>query len=107
MHKAIENLLKSRGINSVEELDAEEKKQFDAWQKVLSKDKVSVSNFIGFLNIQKSLIEAQFGDITNSHEKNSRLVLQHAIYTKLIKFFESDKRERELLQEYLTSLIDV
>lgn len=106
MHQAIEKLLQKRGIKSIEELTSEEKMQFDEWQKVLTKEKVTIPSLAVFLNVQKSIIETQFGDIANSLEKNSRLVLQHAIYSKLIRFIDSEKIEKEALEKYLTDLVD-
>lgn len=105
-HQLIEKLLKKRGINSVEELSEEEKTQFDAWQKTLTQEKVTIPSISAFLSVQKSIIETQFGDISNSDEKNSRLVLQHAIYSKLLRFLDSEKVEREALEKYLTELVD-
>lgn len=107
MHHSIERLLQKRGIKSVEELSQEEKAQFDTWQKVLTTEKVTLPSIAAFLNVQKSLLEVQFSDLNNSDQKNSRLVLQHAIYAKLLRFLESEKAERETLEKYLNDLIDI
>lgn len=106
MHQAIEKLLQKRGIKSVEELSPEEKAQFDSWQKTLTTEKVTLPSLATFLNVQKSIIETQFGDINNTDQKNSRLTLQHAIYSKLIRYLESEKVEREALEKYLVELVD-
>jgi hypothetical protein len=106
MHILLEKLFKKRGIEKVEDLSSEEKAQFDSWHRVLTNEPVTIPKLKEFLASQKSLIEAEFGEISNSSQKNDRLVLQHAIYSKLLRVIDADKLERESLEKYLTNLID-
>lgn len=106
MHTLIEKLFKKKGIKSIDDLSPEEKADFDRWQGVLSNEPVTLEKFNEFLSLQKNLIETQMGNLDNSLEKNTRLVLLHTVYSKLLKVSVADKTEREALEKYLTSLVD-
>lgn len=105
MHILLERLLGRRGIKE-EELDDIERANFDKWQKVLSNDQISVERMREFFEVQKQSIEAQFGNIENSSQKNDRLVLLHSVYSRMIRATVADKAERESLERYLDQLID-
>lgn len=107
MHYLLDKLLNNRGIKSLEDLQPEEKAQFDEWNGILSgKDAVTVPKILEFCQSQKSLVEAQFANLDNSKERNDRLVLQHTIYSKLVRLIGADEAQRKALEKYLTQLID-
>jgi len=106
MHTAIETLLRKRGIESVNDLSPEEKQQYDQWQKVLVNEPITIPRFVEFLNVQKSIVENSLTNLNNSTLVNDRLIVQLNIYSKLLKFLDSDKTEREALIKYLTTLTE-
>lgn len=105
MHTLIEKLFAKRGIQSVEELQPEEKAVFDRYEKILATDEVTTPLIADFCRNQKALIEGQF-DLKNTPERAKYLELQFTVYSKLINMIEGPKAERESLIKYLESQVD-
>lgn len=103
-HPLIEKLFKKRGIKSVEELQPDEKADFDRYQKILSTEEVEMPQLKDFLRTQKFLIEGKF-ELDNPPEKAKNLELQFIIYSKILNFLEGPKAERESLIKYLESQV--
>jgi len=101
----LSKLLQKRGIKDVSELDKEEQKTFAEWQRVLSKDDISLKDVESFCSMQVLNIEAQFKDLNTSKEKIERLVLLHSVYSSLKNLINSPRQERESLEKYLTQLL--
>lgn len=105
MHTLLQKWMTKRGV-TLETMTSEEKLTFDQWNKTLSNQKVTITSIRDFCDLQKSLIELQFGDLMNPSQKNDRLVLLHTVYSKIIQMTYADKNERESLERYLTQMID-
>lgn len=105
MHHLIENLFKKRGIESVDELQADEKAVFDRYAKVLSNETVTIEQMTEFIKVQKGLVEQKFG-LDNKPEKAKNLELLFTVYSKLLNMIEGPKAERESLIRYLESQLD-
>jgi hypothetical protein len=105
MHTLLIKYLAKQGL-TFDTMSDEEKKTYDTWNKTLSNTKLTVDDIRRFCEVQKTFIEDQFGELDNSGVKNDRLVLLHTVYSKIARATEADKKEREGLEKYLTSLID-
>lgn len=100
----ISKVLEKKGIKP-EELTKEEQATIDQWQKTLSSGDITLDTISAFCNQNLAFIEAQFRDLNNSHEKTSRLVLLHSVYTALRNVINAPKAERESLENYLNQLL--
>lgn len=104
MHTLLEKLLKKRGINNVNDLNTEEKAQFDTWQSQLSEGEITVKRISDFCQLQLDIIKAQMKGIDNSPAKNERLTIYFNIYDTLLNLINSPQAERESLVKYLEQL---
>lgn len=105
MHHLIENLFKKRGIESVDELQADEKAVFDRYAKILSNETVTIEQMVEFIKTQRGLVEQKF-ELDNKPSRAKNLELLFTVYTKLLNFVEGPKAERESLIKYLESQLD-
>lgn len=105
MHTLIENLFKKRGIQSVDDLQSDEKTVFDRYQKILSNDVVTIEQMVEFIKIQKGLVEQKF-ELDNKPGKAKNLELLFTVYSKLLNMIEGPRAERESLIKYLESQLD-
>ena len=105
MHILLEKLLRKRGIESVNDLNKEEKDQYDAWQKILSEGEMSVDKIKDFCSLQLSVIKGLMKGMDNTPEKNNRLIIYFNIYDTLLTLLTSPQAERESLEKYLTQLL--
>ena len=101
----LSKLLQKKGIKSVEELTQEERRDFDQWKRVLSKEDINTKDIEEFCSAQIKTIEAQFKDLSISKEKLERLVLLHSVYSSIKDLINSPRAERENLEKYLTQLL--
>ena len=102
MHPTLRKLLDKRKVR-LEDLDGEEKKDFDRWERVLSGGEVTVEKIKEFCKAQRSAIEVKWKSFENT---DSKLVIAHTIYSTLIQAMESPESEREALEIYLKDLIE-
>lgn len=105
MHTLIARLLRKRGIESIEELDVEEKKTFETWQGVLSEGELSTDKIKEFCQSQLEQIEARWQDYTIDNDKKAQLIPYHAVYSTLLKVIVSPIAGREALERQLEQLI--
>lgn len=105
MHILLQRILGKRQLK-VEDLDSEEKSQFDKWNAVLVGEELTVEKIVEFCQRQKGLIEHQWETLDNSTTKNERLILLHTVYNKLTKLFTADERERRALEQHIETLLD-
>ncbi len=50
-------------------------------------------------------IEAQFRDISNSKDKNERLIIYHNVYSAIKRVIKAPKSEKEALETQLRQMI--
>lgn len=106
MHLLLSKLLQKRGIEDVATLSKEEKEWFEEKERILSlKDEVSSEDIKKFCQVQIGIIEDQWKNLDNTAIKNERLILTHTVYSTILKAINTSKREREILEDYLTQLI--
>src|SRR3990167_121961 len=105
MHALLSKLLKKRGIATKAELSIEEKENFDRWEKILSGGEITIEKLSMFCKAQVALIETQWKDLSNSAEKNQRLIIMHTVYTTILRAMTAPEVERASLEDYLTNLL--
>lgn len=102
MSNILEKLLKKRGIEGIEKLNDDELEQYKGWQKVLSKEKLTVEDIREFCQAQVDMIKARWRKLEPQDE---RLVVMFTIYSTLIEVIDSPRAEREKLESYLNQLL--
>ena len=105
MHGIIQKLLGKRGIQSIDQLDKEEKATFDAWQKILSKDELTTGDIKAFCQSQVDVIEGKWKSLSLENTKKAELIPYHTVYKMILAAIDSPKSAREALEMQLTQLI--
>ena len=98
-------LLEKRKIKDVNELDKEERQQFDEWQKILSKDELTIDDVKKFCETQCEIIENKWKDYEIPQAKKAEWITAHVIYRTLSQIINSPKVGRDQLEQYLNELI--
>ncbi len=102
----LDKLLTKRGIRNFQELDKEEKIQFEEWQRILSKDELTIEDIKVFCRTQCDVIEGKWKDLEISQAKKSEWITAHTIYKTLSQIIESPKVGKENLEKYLNDLVN-
>lgn len=100
----INKLLEKLNIKSVLDLNDEEKRTFEQWQKVLDKDEVSVKEIKEFIDFQVALTTEQLLSYKNTKDKDIYLKAQLRNYRNLKSFIESPTKNKEVINQYINSL---
>ena len=104
MSEILNKILAKRGLK-LEELDTEEKKQFDDWKLVLTKDELSTSDIRNFCQNQVDVIEGKWQNLNIENNKKAELIPYHTVYNLLLKVIDSPKEARSALEKNLLQLI--
>lgn len=99
----LNRILQKRGVK-YEDLDKEEKEQFEQWKLVLVKDELTIDDIRNFCQAQVDTIEARWADL-NGKDKGD-LIPYHTVYKLLLKVLNSPKEAREALEKNLNQLIN-
>lgn len=105
MRNILSKILGKRGINNVNELSPEEKQTFDNWEKILSKEELSIEDIKQFCKTQIGLIEGKWSDLNIEQGKKSELIPYHTVYRTILQAIDSPKVVREALERQLNELI--
>lgn len=105
MHPLLRKLLNFRNLPDTSSLKKEEKQTYDDWQRILSTGVISVDKIKEFCQNQIQMIQAQWRNLDNNKDKNSRLIVMHTVYTNLLSLIDSPNKERENLEKFLISLV--
>ena len=100
----LERLLQKRGLKR-DELTPEEKDQFAEWQRVLSKDELTIGDIKSFCGRQLDIIETKWRDLDKEQSKKAELIPYHTVYKLLIQVIDSPKSDRENLEQQLSQLL--
>ena len=100
----LNKLLQKRGVQ-YEELDIEEKKQFDDWKLVLTKEELSTQDIKDFCQSQVDVIEGKWQDLSLEQTKKAELIPYHTVYNLLLKVIDSPKEARNGLEKNLRQLL--
>ena len=105
MKDILNKILARRGLK-LEDLDKEEKKTFDQWDKVLSKDELTLEDIKEFCKAQCSIIENKWKSYDIDQSKKAEMISYHVVYKTLLAVIESPKVEREGLERNLNQLLN-
>lgn len=106
MHNLLSKYLEKLKIKSVTELEPEEQKVYEEWEKVLTKEELSIKDFKQFCEAQVGAIEAKWKDLTVDNSKKAELIPYHTVYKMLLGVMASPQHAREALEVQLQQLID-
>lgn len=101
----ISKLFASRGIKSVDELSIEEKETFAQYERVLSKEELTLEDVKNFLRSNISIIEARWRDNSMTAQAKGELIPYHTCYKALLTAIEAPMLERSQLENYLLGMI--
>lgn len=104
MHGILQTLLRKRGIETVNELDKEEKNQYDEWEKILSKEELTLEDVKKFCQSQVEIIEGKWKDLNIENSKKAEWIAPHTVYRTLLTAIESPRSARESLEKELLRL---
>lgn len=102
----LDKLLKKRGIQSVDNLDVEEKTTFENWRKILSKDELTVEDVKTFCQSQIEVIEGKWRDLNLDQSKKAEMIPYHTVYKTLEQALSAPKVARENLENRLNQLLN-
>ena len=105
MNSILAKLFAKRGIKNVNELDKEEREQFETWNAILSKDELTIEDVKKFCETQCEIIEGKWKDYEIPQAKKAEWITAHTIYKTLLQAINSPKQGREQLEKYLNDLI--
>ena len=100
----LNKLLQKSGVQ-YEQLDTEEKKQFDDWKLVLTKEELSTQDIKDFCQSQVDVIEGKWQDLSLEQTKKAELIPYHTVYNLLLKVIDSPKEARNGLEKNLRQLL--
>jgi hypothetical protein len=105
MHKLLYDLLVKRGIKNISELEAEERRDYENWQAVLSKEELNLEDIKQFCNTQCDIIKQKWSDYNIAEAKKAELIPYFTFYNMLLTAIDSPKTGREALEKRLIELI--
>lgn len=105
MHQLIEKIFKKRQISSIDELDEDEKKVFDGWNSILSKERLDTNDIKEFCKVQISVIENKWADLGVENAKKAELIPYHTVYRILLNIIDAPMESKEALERQLTEIL--
>lgn len=105
MHSLLSKLFEKRGITDVKELDEEELKVFQSWDKILSKESLTIDDIKAFCQSQIETIENKWADLNLDQSKKAEMIPYHTVYKLLLNAIKSPQVIREQVEEQLNNLI--
>jgi len=106
MHGLLSRLLEKRGIKGPEELDPEERKDFDQWRRILNKEELTVPDIREFCSYQIGLIEMKWRDNSIENSKKAELIPYHTVYKMILMAIDGPKAARQQVEDQLNQLIN-
>ena len=104
MHTLLEKLFRKRGIKDATQLDTEEKATFENWDKILSKEELTLEDVKHFCQSQLSIIEGKWADYGIEQAKKSEFLPYYTVYKALLAAINSPRSAREALEKQLEQL---
>ena len=105
MHNLLSKLFQKKGIDSVENLEKEERTIFDNYEKILSKRELTVEEIKIFLQQQIGIIETKWRDYDIAQIKKAELLPYHTVYKSILGALTAPEQERSALEKYLIQLL--
>ena len=106
MHGLLAKLLQKRGIESFDKLDKEEKQTYDEWEKILSKEELTIEDIKQFCNSQLGVIKGKWSNLDTDTDKKKDLIPYFVVYSTLLQAIDSPKATRETLEIQLNNLLN-
>ena len=106
MKGILQKLLARNGIESFDKLDEEEKSTYRNWDRILSKEELTIDDLKFFLKTQVGIIEAKWKDYGTAREKKEELLPYYTVYKALLDAIGAPQQEREALEAYLVRQLD-
>lgn len=97
----LSKLLAKRGIKDISELTNEEKETFDNYEKILSKEELTMEDLRHFLGVQIGLIESKWRNHDISQMQKMELIPYHTVYKTILEALNAPQVERKALEDYL------
>lgn len=105
MHNLLNKLFAKRGIKDPRELSPEETATFENWDKILSKEELTLEDVKQFCKTQVLVIEGKWADYSTDNAKKAELLPYYTVYKTLLNAIESPKVGREALEKQLIEMI--
>lgn len=105
MNNILTKLLQRKGIGGVDQLSTEEKNTFVNWNRVLSKEKLSIDDFREFITSRIGEIENRWQDKNTDNAKKAELIPYHTVYKTMLNAINAPQVEREALERTLLAQI--
>lgn len=99
-------LFQKYGIKSVADLSKEEQATFESYERVLSKQELSVQDIKEFLKSQIAQIEAKWSELGLVAYQKAELLPLHTAYKTLLNAIDAPLLEREQLEIRLRGMLD-
>lgn len=106
MKSILHKLLERRGIESIDKLDKEERQTFDDWDKILSKEELTIEDIKQFCKAQIEVIEGKWKDLNVDNSKKAELIPYHTVYKTFLLAIDSPQSARESLEKNLNQLLN-
>lgn len=105
MYDILTKLLRKRGIDSLDQLDKEEKQTFENWQKILSKEELTLEDVKHFCQTQCEIIKGKWSNYDLENAKKAELIPYFTVYNTLLAAIDSPKSARSQLEQHLNQLV--
>ena len=105
MKTTLQKLLIKKGIKDTSELNDEEKAIFENWNKVLSKEELSVNDIREFCQNQIDVINGKWKDLNLENSRKAEMIPYFTVYQTLLQAINSPKAIREQLEKHLNQLL--
>lgn len=106
MKGLLAKLLQKKGIESQDELSKEERTIFDNYDRILSKETLTVEDIKKFIDTQITVIENKWKDLDTSSVKKAELIPYHTCYKVLLQAINAPLAEKEALEQYLNQQLN-
>ena len=104
MHPLLLKLFAKRGIEDIKQLDPEERQDFENWNKVLSKEELTLEDIKLFCQSQIDVIENKWKDLNLEDKKKMEMIAPHTVYKTILQTINAPKVVREQLEKQLLEL---
>ena len=106
MKGLLQKLLQRKGIESLDEMSKDEKIVFQGYEKILSKETLTIEDIKKFLETQTFIIESKWKDYDTTNQKKAELIPYHTCYKTLLSAIDAPLKEKEALEMHLNQIIN-
>lgn len=99
--KKLTQFLKKIGVSSFDELNAEEKETYRAWEEALEGRRLTDEDVRQFIQLQREEVIAKLTTADLNSDVDKFLKMELKFINTLIGFLDSPKRERAAVEQFL------